>query len=335
MVKEASFYKKLEDLKVQCTLCSHNCKIPVGSTGICGVRQNKEGKLYSLIYGLCSSMAVDPIEKKPLYHFYPGSSVFSVGTVGCNFSCLHCQNYSISTAKPDFSYVRKVTAEDVIKHAVEQGCNGIAFTYNEPSIWYEFTLDCAKLAKKHNLYTVYVTNGYISKDPLIEISSFLDAMNIDVKGFTKEFYKKVCKASLQPVLDTCILAKELGIHLELTYLVIPGFNDSDKEVEEFCRWVVEKLGNNIPVHFSRFHPDHNMLGVSRTPMDTMINVFNISKKTGLSFVYLGNVPSGKHANTICPKCGNVCIKRIGFSVDTSGLDGSNCRMCGQDLGIIF
>jgi pyruvate formate lyase activating enzyme len=335
MIKEASFYKKLENSKVQCNLCSHNCRITEGDTGVCGVRQNKEGKLYSLIYGLCSSMAVDPIEKKPLYHFHPGSSVFSIGAVGCNFSCLHCQNYDISTAKPDFSYSREITSEDVIKHAKEQDCGGIAFTYNEPSIWYEFTLDCAKLAKKQGLYTVYVTNGYISKEPLKQISCVLDAMNIDVKGFTEEFYRKVCNARLQPVLDTCVLAKELGIHIELTYLVIPGYNDSSEEVEKFCLWVVEKLGGNIPVHFSRFHPDHNMLNVSRTPMDTLINVFNIAKKTGLSFVYLGNVASGEYEDTVCPKCGSICIKRVGFSVNLNKLDRGKCKSCGQDLSIIF
>jgi pyruvate formate lyase activating enzyme len=335
MIKDASFYKKLDNSKVECNLCSHKCKISEGSTGICGVRQNKDGKLYSLIYGLCSSMASDPIEKKPLYHFYPGSSVFSIGTVGCNFSCLHCQNYSISTAKPDFSYMKKITPDDVVDFAKEQDCKGVAFTYNEPSIWYEFTLDSAKLAKKQGLYTVYVTNGYISEGPLREISPVLDAMNIDVKAFTDSFYKKVCKAKLQPVLDICILAKELGIHLELTYLVIPGYNDSEKEVESFCRWVVEKLGYSTPVHFSRFHPDYNMLNVSRTPMDTMINVFNIAKKTGLSFVYLGNVSNGDYENTICPKCGNICVKRVGFSTRTTGLDKGNCSNCGEKLGIIF
>ena len=335
MIKEASFYNKLDDLKVQCHLCNHSCKILEGSTGICGVRQNKEGKLYSLIYGLCSSIASDPIEKKPLYHFYPGSHVFSIGTVGCNFSCLHCQNYNISVARPDFSYMQKFTADDVVCLAKEHGCIGVAFTYNEPSIWYEFTFDSAKLAKKQGLYTVYVTNGYISEDPLRQISSVLDAVNIDVKAFTESFYKKVCKAKLQPVLDTCILAKELGIHLELTYLVIPGYNDSEKEVESFCRWVVEKLGCNVPVHFSRFHPDYNMLNVPSTPMDTMINIFNIAKKIGLFFVYLGNVPNGDYENTVCPKCGNICVKRVGFSTKTIGLDKGKCGNCGEDLGLII
>ena len=335
MIKEASYYKKLNDLKVQCYLCNHNCKIQDGNTGICGVRRNKEGKLYSLIYGLCSSISSDPIEKKPLYHFYPGSNVFSIGTVGCNFSCLHCQNYNISTAGPDYPYIQKLKPDEVVSLAKEHGCKGIAFTYNEPSIWYEFTLDSAKLAKKQNLYTVYVTNGYISEEPLRQISGVLDALNIDIKAFTESFYNKVCKAKLQPVLNTCILAKELGVHLELTYLVIPGYNDSEKEVETFCRWVVEKLGYTIPVHFSRFHPDYNMLNIPQTPMETMINIFNIAKKIGLFFVYLGNIPNSDYENTICPNCGKICIKRVGFSTKISGLDKGRCSDCGEDLYLIF
>jgi pyruvate formate lyase activating enzyme len=335
MKKEASYYKKLDDLKIQCNLCNHNCKIIEGSTGICGVRQNKEGRLYSLIYGLCSSMASDPIEKKPLYHFYPCSKVFSIGTVGCNFGCLFCQNYGISTAKPDFPYMHKITPDAVVNLAKDYGCLGIAFTYNEPSIWYEFTLDSAKLAKNQGLYTVYVTNGYISEDPLRQISSVLDAVNIDIKAFTESFYKKICKAKLQPVLDTCILIKELGIHLELTYLVIPGYNDSEKEIKAFCRWVFDKLDYNIPVHFSRFHPDYKMLNIRQTPMDTMINIFNLAKKIGLFYVYLGNITNNDYEDTICPNCGNVCIKRVGFSTETIGLDKGKCSNCYEDLHIIF
>jgi pyruvate formate lyase activating enzyme len=334
-MKEACYYKKLDDLKIQCNLCKHNCKISEGNKGICGVRQNKEGKLYSLIYGLCSSVGVDPIEKKPLYHFYPGSQVFSIGTIGCNFKCLHCQNYNISTATPGYSYIKKKSPEDVVNLAKQQGCRGIAYTYNEPSIWYEYTLDTARLAKKQFLYNVYVTNGYISEDPFREISEVLDAVNIDIKAFNESFYKKICKAKLQPVLDTCILAKELGIHLEITYLVIPGYNDSDKEVETFCKWVVEKLGLSVPIHFSRFHPDYNMLNVPPTPMETMIKIYNIAKKIGHFYVYLGNVPISEYWDTVCPKCGDICIKRVGFYLKTSGLNKGKCSKCREDLQIIY
>jgi pyruvate formate lyase activating enzyme len=334
MKKQASFYKKINLSKVQCSLCNHNCKIKNQDTGFCGVRKNEDGQLFSMIYGLCSGMAVDPIEKKPLYHFHPGSNSFSIGTVGCNFACLHCQNYSISTASYDFSYMRRITPEDVVKFAGDSNCKGVAYTYNEPSIWYEFTLESAKLAKKNGLYTVYVTNGYITKEPLKEISNVLDAMNIDVKAFTENFYKKICKARLQPVLDTCINAQKLGIHIELTYLVIPGLNDSKEEVEKFSKWIVENLGETIPVHFSRFHPDHNMQDVPQTPMKTMVNVFELAKKSGLKFVYLGNVPSGDYEHTFCPKCGNICIKRIGFSTILDGLDYDKCKKCGTHIEIV-
>jgi len=335
MKKEASFWSKLEDSAAQCGLCAHNCRIKEGKSGFCGVRKNENGRLFSLIYGSCSSMAVDPVEKKPFYHFYPGTKVFSMGTVGCNFKCLHCQNHDISTADTSFPSIRDISPEKSIRLAKEDDCQGIAFTYNEPSIWYEFTLDSARLAKKNGLYTCYVTNGYISKEPLKEISPFLDAMNIDVKGFTEEFYKKVCKARLQPVLDTCILAKKLGIHIELTYLVIPGYNDSLDEIKSFCNWVVEKLGDEVPVHFSRFHPDHNMTNVPATPMKTMENVYEIARKTGLDFVYLGNVPSGDYENTYCPRCDNLCIQRNYFDVNLKGLEKNKCKNCGSTLPFVI
>jgi len=335
MKKEANFWNKLEDSAVQCGLCAHNCRIKEGNFGFCGVRKNENGRLYSLIYGSCSSIAVDPVEKKPFYHFYPGSKVFSMGTVGCNFKCLHCQNHDISTADTSFPSIRDISPEDSVRLAKEEGCQGIAFTYNEPSVWYEFTLDSARLAKKNDLYTCYVTNGYISKEPLKDISLFLDAMNIDIKGFTEEFYKKVCKARLQPVLDTCIFAKKLGIHIELTYLVIPSYNDSLDEIKSFCNWVVEKLGDNAPVHFSRFHPDHNMTDVSATPMSTMENAYEIARKTGLNFVYLGNAPPGDYENTYCPNCGNLCAQRSYFDVNLKELEKNKCKKCGSTLPFVM
>ncbi|MEW6070463.1 MAG: AmmeMemoRadiSam system radical SAM enzyme, partial [Candidatus Thermoplasmatota archaeon] len=212
-MKEALFWEKKSDNKVQCLLCPHKCSISEGKRGICGVRENKDGKLYSLIYGLASSVCPDPIEKKPLYHFYPATSVLSFGTVGCNFKCRHCQNWSISQATPE-SYgfgLEKITGEEILRLAKRYDCKGVAWTYNEPAIWYEFTYDCSKLAKQNGLYTVYVTNGYINEEPLRELSKYLDAMNIDTKAFKEDFYKDICSAKLEPVLRTCELAKELGI----------------------------------------------------------------------------------------------------------------------------
>ena len=207
MKKEAVFWNKINDKKVQCNLCSHNCNINEGKVGICGVRKNENGKLQTLIYGSASSLASDPIEKKPLYHFYPGTFAFSMGSIGCNFKCSHCQNYTISTADTSFSYLKEITPDKVVELAKQHNCQGVSYTYNEPTIWHEFTLDSAKLVKKAGLYTCYVTNGYICQDPLREISSYLDAMNIDVKAFNDDFYRKVCKSRLEPVLNTCELAK--------------------------------------------------------------------------------------------------------------------------------
>ncbi|UCH72224.1 MAG: AmmeMemoRadiSam system radical SAM enzyme [Thermoplasmatales archaeon] len=333
MERNANFWKPIKNKKIQCTLCSHRCSINNGKKGICGVRKNKNGKLYTLIYGSCSSMAADPIEKKPLYHFYPGTSAFSMGTIGCNFKCDHCQNYSISTATTGYSHIRDIDPQQVVELAKEYACQGIAWTYNEPTIWHEFSFDSSRLAKKAKLYTIYVSNGYISEDPLREISPYLDAINVDVKAFNEDFYKKICNAHLQPVLDTCELTKELDIHLELTYLVIPGYNDSIKDIENFCNWIIEKLGNDTPVHFSRFHPDYKLLTVKMTPIETLLKIYDFAKDCGILYPYLGNVPPGKYENTICYNCGNICIQRHNYSIDLKGVKDGKCTKCNTLLPI--
>jgi len=335
MKNDAKFWKSIGNNKVQCSLCHQSCSINNDKFGLCGVRKNEKGKLYTLIYGSCSSVAVDPIEKKPLYHFHPGSNALSLGTVGCNFKCLHCQNASISRATPDFLYIQEIKPDEVIELAKKRSCEGIAWTYNEPTIWHEFSFDSSKLAKKAGLYTVYVSNGYIQEEPFREISPFLDAINIDIKAFTEGFYKKICKARLEPVLNTCILAKKLGVHLEVTYLVIPGYNDSVDEIKQFCKWVVEKLGKDTPVHFSRFHPDYKMTDVPMTPMITMFKAYEIACDSGVLYTYLGNVPHGDYENTICPKCGNICIVRQGYSINLDGFKDAKCVKCGTDIPIVF
>ena len=334
MKKEASFWTKLEDNKLQCNLCNHKCIINENKSGICGVRINDGGKLYTSIYGSCSSIAADPIEKKPLYHFYPGTLALSMGTIGCNFKCDHCQNYSISTVDKQYHYMKEIDPEQVVEYAKQYSCQGVSYTYNEPTIWHEFCFDSAKLVKKGGLYTCYVSNGYIDEDALKEISSYLDAMNIDVKAFNEDFYKNICKARLKPVLKTCKLAKELGIHIELTYLVIPGYNDSRNEVRSFCKWIIDTLDNQTPVHFSRFHPDHNMTDVPRTPMETLLKIYNIAKEVGVLYPYLGNVSPGEYENTICSKCGNTCIERVGYSINLEGIIDGKCKKCGNALSII-
>jgi pyruvate formate lyase activating enzyme len=333
-MKEAMFYKKIENDKVECQLCPHRCKISKGKRGICGVRENQKGKLNTLIYGLATSITPDPIEKKPLYHFHPGTYALSFGTVGCNLKCQHCQNFTISQGKVESMRLKKVRVDEVVNSAKRYKCQGIAWTYNEPTIWYEFTYDASKIAKKVGLYTCYVTNGFIEAEPLREISPYLDAMNIDVKSFSNDFYKKTCKAHLDPVLETCMLAKELDIFIELTYLIIPNQNDSEKEIGSFCAWIVENLGGDTPVHFSRFHPDYHMMDSIATPMSTLGKAYEKAKNAGIKYVYLGNVPHGDYENTYCSSCGELLIERIGFSTRQHLIKDGKCPKCGIAVTVV-
>jgi pyruvate formate lyase activating enzyme len=298
------------------------------------VRENRGGKLFTLIYGKASSVANDPIEKKPLYHFHPGTNALSFGSVGCNLKCLFCQNYTISQVKYGSIPMRDVASEDVLPLVERYGSAGVAWTYNEPSIWHEFTYDASKLVKEAGYYSVYVTNGYINEDPLREIAPYLDAMNVDIKSFTEDFYRKLCKGRLQPVLDTCIVARELGIHIELTKLVVPDSNDSPEETKEFCRWVVDNLGDGTPVHFSRFHPDYKMRDRKKTPMEALDASFEIAQEEGLKYIYVGNIPHDARENTYCPDCGGVVIERWGFSIGETNMDGNKCSACGAELDIV-
>jgi pyruvate formate lyase activating enzyme len=331
MEVESYLYDSLDGADVKCKTCAWRCKIRSGKRGFCEVRENREGKLYALNYGLVSSAHVDPIEKKPLFHFYPGSSVFSLGTVGCNFRCLHCQNYTISQTPVDDYYLElaEYTPERAVRLAKDYGCRGIAWTYNEPAIWFEYTYDSAKLAKAQDLYTVYVTNGYMTGEALEMISPFLDAMNIDVKGFTEGFYKKLCKTRLKPVLETAERASELGIHIELTYLIIPTYNDSPEEIAGFIGWV-EKLDPDIPVHFSRFHPDYRLTDVPATPSKTLGEAWTLAKEK-LRYVYIGNVPGHEGESTYCPGCNSLLIERVGYHTKILGLTGNSCAKCGYEI----
>jgi len=329
----AMFWHELGEGKVECELCPHRCKLTEGKRGICGVRENIGGKLNTLIYGLGSSAHDDPIEKKPLYNFYPGTTVMSFGTVGCNFRCMHCQNYHISQRKPEEMPLESYTVNDVLKLTTRYNCSGVAWTYNEPTIWYEFTLDGCRAVKDQGLYTVYVTNGYINEEPLRKIAPYLDAMNIDVKAGTDEFYKTVCKGERKYVLETCELALKLGIHIELTYLVIPGFNDTEEEIKQFADWVVNSLSPEVPVHYSRFHPDYKLTDQDATPIETLEMAYNITKKAGCEYIYVGNVFHGDHENTYCPKCNSLLIERVGYSTKVVGLKGPTCKKCGRKVPI--
>ncbi|MDI6731680.1 MAG: AmmeMemoRadiSam system radical SAM enzyme [Candidatus Margulisbacteria bacterium] len=291
-IKEALFYKQLEGDKVQCTLCPWNCHIAPDKVGFCGVRKNIGGKLYSLIYGHPSSVAVDPIEKKPLFHFHPGTKVFSMGTWGCNMRCGHCQNWQISRATADLANSDYVSPEQAIGMAKEYDCQGIAWTYNEPTIWFEYTLDCAKLAKQAGLYTVYVTNGYISFEALDTIAPFLDAYRVDVKGFTEELYLKLTKVrDFKPVLAAAERAlKKWKMHVEVVTNIIPTLNDDDVQLSGIAKWIAEKLGQDIPWHVTRFFPHLEYKHLPPTDIEVMEHAKQIGHAAGLKYVYVGNVP---------------------------------------------
>ncbi len=328
----AKYWTRLENNKVRCELCPHRCILKDGQVGVCRVRKNIGGKLYTMIYGAVSSIAIDPIEKKPLFNFKPGSQVFSISSVGCNLRCKHCQNWEISQVSPDeFLYLREYTPEEIVALALPY--DGIAFTYNEPTIWHEFTLDVAKLAKKEGLYTVYVTNGYINDEPLREISRYLDAMNIDVKAFKDEFYRKVVGGHLEPVLRTVETVHSLGLHVELTYLIIPTLNDGEDEIRNFVRWVHD-IDPEIPVHFSRFFPIYRMTDKPPTPIKTVHRAYKIANEEGLEYVYLGNTWEPEYESTYCPNCNNLLIERVYYNTRIVGLTGdARCSKCGKKINV--
>ncbi len=330
-MKEAKYWESVEEDTVKCNLCPHHCLIQNGDSGICNVRENQDGELYSAIYGKAVSLAVDPIEKKPLYHFHPGTRVVSYGTMGCNFKCKYCQNASLSCGDPHSPLLKDYSVDEIVKEASKY--DGFASTYNEPTVSYEYSYDIFKKMKENNDgYTVYVTNGYIEEQPLKDLAPYLDAMNIDVKAFHEDFYKKIVKGKLQPVLDTCELAVDLGIHVEVTYLVVPGYNDGVEEIKEFADWVKGSLGEDTVTHFSKFHPDHDMRDVPATSTEKMREAREIAYDTGLNFVYLGNLPADN--DTKCPDCGKTIISRSYFSSGKVDLQEGKCPDCGRHIPIV-
>lgn len=330
---EASFYEKLEEKKVLCGLCKHHCNIAEGKRGICGVRINKEGSLYTLVYAMPCSTHVDPIEKKPLFHFYPGSKSYSIATVGCNFRCKHCQNHEISQMPADTKCITGVRLEpsDAVEAAVLSECRSISYTYTEPTMFYEYALDMAKLAKEKGISNCFVTNGYIEEEPLRTIRPYLDAANIDLKGFNPQFYKKVCGADLEKVLDTIRLYKALGIWIELTTLVIPGYNDKEEELRSIARFIGTDLGPEVPWHVSAFYPTYKLLDAPRTPPATLERARDIGIEEGLRYVYVGNVPGLEGEDTYCPSCKEHLIVREGFTIVDYHIEEGACAFCGARI----
>ncbi|NIQ37342.1 MAG: AmmeMemoRadiSam system radical SAM enzyme [Proteobacteria bacterium] len=328
-MKEAKFYEKKNGRRVKCHLCFHECSIKDGGRGICGVRENRGGTLFSLVYGKSISQAVDPIEKKPLFHFLPGTEIFSIATVGCNFKCLHCQNYSISQASGDQGSEipgETLPPERVVFLARQTGCESIAYTYTEPTIFLEYALDTAKLASLEGLKNVFVTNGYIMPEALRTVSHYLDGANIDLKSFSEDFYRKVCGARLQPVLDSIRLYKELGIWIEVTTLVIPNYNDSEEELRKIARFIAG-TDQNIPWHVTQFYPTYRIQDQPRTPLAVLERARQIGMEEGLKYVYQGNVPGAEGENTYCPGCGKLLIQRLGYTNQTYSIVGGKCPAC--------
>ena len=325
------FYEKLEGNLVQCHLCSHHCRITEGRRGICGVRENTNGTLYSLVYGRLISSAVDPIEKKPLFHFLPGSRAYSIATVGCNFRCLNCQNYDISQIpKPQKPIIgRDVTPAQIVEAAKRYQCESIAYTYSEPTIFFEYAYQTANLASKEGIKNVFVTNGYIAEEPLRAIAPYLDAANIDLKSFCDDFYRKTCGARLEPVLEAIRLYKELGIWIEITTLVIPSLNDSEESFRKIAEFI-GSLDKGIPWHVSRFFPTYELIDLPPTPIEDLNKARKTGLDAGLKYVYQGNV-LGEGENTYCPSCGKPLIKRSGYQVTQCNIREFQCRFCSSEV----
>lgn len=333
--KEALQYLHDSGNSVICTLCNHRCHIQDKKFGICGVRENLGGKLIARTYATVSAEAIDPIEKKPLYHFLPGSYSYSLGSIGCNFSCSHCQNWRISQPDNIERMLQMIPPEEAVRRARLHNCASISWTYNEPTLWYEYTRDIGALAHHENLKTIYVTNGYMTEDALNNLAPALDAWRVDLKSYSEEFYKTICKAHLQPVLDSTIRARELNLHIETVTLIIPGLNDSLEEIGKLIDWVITNLGSDTPMHFTRFHPDYHMTERSATPIKTLERIYELARNKGLMYPYLGNVGGHPYEYTYCPNCGKVVINREGYSVNTDTLKGIRCTYCNEPIHIII
>ena len=334
-MKEALLYQKLSDLMVECHTCQWHCRISPGKLGACRMYQNQDGTLYNLNYAVVSSLATDPIEKKPLFHFHPGTKVFSMGTLGCNFHCRHCQNWTISAPESTESLetCQNIPPEAAIDLAMQNHCQGIAWTYNEPAIWLEYTLDSAKLAKENGLYTVYVTNGYATYEALDSIGPYLDAWRVDIKGFSDHFYRDLAKVkNWREILGTARRARvKWGMHLEVVTNIIPTMNDDDEQLAGIARWIKEELGELTPWHVTRFYPHYKLSHLPPTPIATLERAYQIGEEAGLKFIYAGNVPGHESESTVCYSCGKTVVNRFGYHTEVVGLEGDRCRFCGAEL----
>jgi pyruvate formate lyase activating enzyme len=336
MKKEAKMYKKMDDKKVMCTACARNCRLGPKQVGFCGVRQNIGGKLYLLVYGKVASSHVDPIEKKPVFHFMPGSKIFSFGTTGCNFACAYCCNFDLSQRRNVEG--TDMTPKQIVGLAKKYECEGIAYTYNQPTIFIEFAHDVGLIARKENLVNIFVSNGFDTPETVKYMKDFLDSITIDLKGNAEQNFlrKHVGILSAEPIFQTLLeLKNKTKIHIEITDLIVPKIGDDLKEAEKVCKWVVENLGDETPIQFLRFHPTYKLIDLPVTPVETLEKHYEVAKKAGLKYAYLGNVPGHKWEHTYCPECKKVVIGRFGFDITGWSLDEkNNCKFCGNPIPII-
>jgi len=333
---EALYYQKLSGNTVQCELCPNRCTLAEGEVGDCNNRKNIDGKLYTLVYGQPCALTVDPIEKGPMFHLKPGMRTLALGTAGCNLKCKNCQNWQFTQVGPEETVNYRLFPQEAINLARKNNCEAVVFTYNDPTVSYEYVLEMAKLAKKNNLKTVMITAGYINPEPLRELCQYIDAIKIDLKGFTNEFYQQVCRATLQPVLDSIKIIKEEGVWLEIVNLVIPSFNDNSSEIKSMCSWIVENVGPDVPIHFSRFWHSYKLENMETTPVSTLENAFSIATKAGLNYVYIGNVPGHPKGNTYCPHCEKLLIERIGFlAIGQNHIVNGKCRYCQEKISGVW
>jgi pyruvate formate lyase activating enzyme len=329
-VREAMFYVKLPERAVQCRLCFRNCVIPEGLRGLCRVRENRDGILYTLVYGLPSAVHIDPIEKEPQYHHLPGTDILCIGTVGCNFICLHCHNWPLSQASPGDRPVFDFPPEEVIRFALAEGVPTISFTYNDPIVCFEYLYDVAKLAQENGLRIIWHTNGAINHEPLMAILPYTDAITVDLKGFTDEAYANSA-ALLQPVLNTLKTIREQGVWLEIVNLMIPTINDNPDDIRRMSRWIVDNLGQDVPLHFSRFFPNFKLTDIAPTPIETLERAREIALEEGIRFSTIGNVPGHEYNSTFCPECDLRLIHRIHFEVMYNKIEDGKCPGCGEQI----
>ncbi len=335
MIHEAMLAEPDGEGKVLCRLCAHRCLVADSKYGVCGVRQNRDGRLVTHVYGEVIAAHVDPIEKKPLFHFLPGSLSFSLATIGCNFRCAFCQNWQISqsSTRKGGRGGQELSPEQAVRAAAAEGCRSISYTYTEPTIFFEYANDIALLARSRGLRNIFVTNGYMTPEALEVAKDWLDAANVDLKAFRDDTYRKVCNGHLQPVLDSIGLMKRLGIWVEVTTLVVPGLNDSDQELASIARFLAG-LDPDLPWHISRFHPDYQYSETPATPIATLDRALALGKEAGLRYIYVGNVMGGAE-DTLCPKCGRRLVRRRGFSVTSNTIDAGHCPQCHASIAGIF